>query len=133
MDVPEVMSGLGNQLRTISGLRVRDYPSDSTNPPEAIVSFPENIEYDTVMARGADRLVFPVTVLVGRVSDRTARTRLGDYLSGEGDRSVKAAIEADKTLGGAADTTRVMEADTAIWTMGGSDLLAATFTIEVIA
>jgi hypothetical protein len=46
---------------------------------------------------------------------------------------VKAAIEGDPTLGGKADTVRVLRAETAAMTVGGADYLAATFETEVIA
>lgn len=127
------MGGLATRLETISGLRVFAHPPDNLTPPAAVVAFPDGIEYDTTMARGADRLSVPVHVLVGRVSDRSAANELGLYLSAPGAKSVKAAIEADKTLGGAAQTTCVTDANVEIFTVAGVDYLAATFTADVVA
>ena len=133
LDLNAVMDALGVRLATISGLRVADYPSDSANPPQAIVGLPETpLEYDAVMGRGADRVVLPVMVLVGKVSDRTARDALSAYLSGTGASSVKAAVEGTTgDLGGAAQTVRVMTARVDVVTIQAVDYLGATFEVEV--
>lgn len=133
MDVNAVMDGLGVRLATISGLRVLDYPAENVPVPCAVVSFPGRVEYDSTMARGADEATFEVHVLVGRVEARTARDKLAAYMAGSGSSSVKAAIEGDVTLAGAADSLRVTEASPVSFQMGGQDLLAATFQIHVIA
>lgn len=123
------MDAIGTRLATITGLRVADYPSDSANPPQAIVSLPETVEYDAVMGRGADRVVIPVTVLVGRVSDRAARDLIAQYVSGTGPMSVKAAIDGD--LAGSAQTVRVSGATLNVVTIGAVDYLGASFDVEV--
>jgi hypothetical protein len=129
LDLGAVMDAIGTRLATISGLRVADYPSDAANPPQAIVSLPETVEYDTVMGRGADRVVIPVTVLVGRVSDRAARDALALYVSGSGASSVKSAVDGD--LGGIAHTARVTGATVNIVTIQAVDYLGASFDVEV--
>lgn len=123
------MDAIGVRLGTIAGLRVADYPSDAANPPQAIVSLPETVEYDSVMARGADRVVVPITVLVGKVSDRAARDQLAQYVSGTGAFSVKTAVDGD--LGGAVHTARVMSAAINIVTIQSIDYLGASFEVEV--
>ena len=126
------MTALAENMSDIDGLRTFAFPPDSVSPPAAVVGFPETVAYDATMARGEDRIVFPVYVLVGKVSDRTAAPRLCAYLDGSGATSVKTAIESDKTLGGAADSIRVTDADTSVMTVGGTDYLAATFSVEVV-
>jgi hypothetical protein len=133
MSIAAVMDGLGVRLATIPTLRVYDYPADSVSAPAAIVRFPEPVAYDLTAGRGTDRATFPVTVLVGKVSDRAARDALALYLNGTGARSIKAAVEGDKTLGGAAQSTRVIEASVANFRVGDADYLGATFDIDVIA
>lgn len=123
------MDAIGVRLATISGLRVADYPSDAANPPQAIVSLPETIEYDSTFARGADRVIIPITVLVGKVSDRAARDALAAYVSGTGAKSVKAAV--DGTLAGVAHTVRVTGAKVDVITIGAVDYLGASFEAEV--
>lgn len=129
LDLNSVMDAIGVRLQTITGLRVATYPSDAANPPQAIVSLPETVEYDTVMGRGADRVVIPITVLVGKVSDRAARSLLGQYVSGTGAASVKTAVDGD--LGGTAHTARVTAATISIVTIQAVDYLGASFEVEV--
>ena len=128
-----VMDGLGVRLATITGLRVYDYQADNVSPPAAVVALPQSLDYDHTMARGTDRATFPVHVLVGKVSDRASRDALAAYLAASGAKSIKAAIEADKTLAGAAATTRVMSAAVSVMTVAAVEHLAATFQIDVIA
>jgi hypothetical protein len=132
MSVGAVMDGIGARLATISGLHVYDYPADAVAVPAAVIRFPE-LTYDATMARGADRATFPVSVLVSKVSDRAARDALSLYLNGTGARSIKTVIEADRTLGGAAQSTRVTDVVVEAFTVGGVELLGATFNIDVVA
>lgn len=132
LSVGAVMDGLGVRLASISGLRTYDYPADAVAVPAAVVLFPE-LSYDDTMARGADRATFQVLVLVGKASDRSARDALALYLNGTGAKSIKTVIEADRTLGGSAQTTRVTEARVETFTVGGADYLGARFTVEVVA
>jgi hypothetical protein len=129
LDLGAVMDAIGTRLGTITGLRVADYPSDIANPPQAIVSLPETVEYDAVMARNADRVVIPITVLVGKVSDRAARDALALYVSGSGGSSVKAAVDGD--LAGTVHTARVTGATINIVTIQAIDYLGASFSVEV--
>lgn len=132
LDLGSVMDAIGTRLATISGLRIADYPSDTANPPQAIVSLPETVEYDTVAGRGADRVVIPITVLVGRVSERAARDALAQYVSGVGALSIKAAVEgADGALDGAVHTVRVTAARVDVVTIQAVDYLGASFDVEV--
>lgn len=133
LDLGAVMDAIGVRLATISGLRVADYPSDSANPPQAIVSLPEIVDYDTVAGRGADRVVIPVTVLVGRISDRASRDALALFVSGTGASSIKAAIEGGTgpDLGGVAHTVRVTGARIDVITIQAIDYLGASFDVEV--
>lgn len=134
MDLGDVMDGIAAAITTyVSGLQVYAYPADSVTTPAAVVAFPESIEYDTAMSRGADRATIPVHVLVGKVSDRSARDALVAYMSGSGLQSIKRAVEQDVTFGGSAQTTRVTDVSVSVMTVAGVDLLAATFNIDVVA
>ena len=132
LDLNAVMDAIGAQLATIDGLRVYDYAADGASPPAAIVAMPETVEYDATMGRGADRVVIPVTVLVGKVSERTARPALAAFVSGTGSSSIKAAIEAgDSDLAGAAQTVRVSDARIEVVTISAVEYIGATFSVEV--
>lgn len=130
IDIGAVMDAIGTALTAVPNLRVRDYPSESANPPEAIVSLPTQLEYDVVMGRGADRAVIPVMILVGKVSDRTARDLMARYISGTGSYSIKTAL--DGTLSGAAQTVRVTVAmPPDVVTIGAVEYLGASLEVEV--
>ena len=129
LDLGAAMDAIGVGLSSIAGLRVADYAKDSANPPQALVSLPETVEYDAVAGRGADRVVIPVTVLVGKVSERAARDLLAQYVSGTGSKSVKTAIEA----AGAGQTVRVTNARVDVVTIAAVDYLGASFDVEVFA
>jgi hypothetical protein len=102
--VSGIRGGIATNLSTISGLRVSATMLDAPRPPVAMV-YPDSIEFDLNANRGADTFLFIVSVLVGRADDRAAQNRLDSFVAGP--LSVKAAIESDRTLGGAADTCRV--------------------------
>lgn len=126
------MDGIGVRLATITGLNVLDYSPASIFPPAATVSLPE-VSYDSTMGRGCDDATFTVLVLVSRADAESARDEIVAYMAGSGSKSVKAAIEGDVTLGGAADTTRVVSAAPVSVTLGGVDYIAAEFVINVVA
>lgn len=130
LDLNTVMDAVGTALGTISGLRVYDFATDSASPPAAVVGMPTEVDYDFTKGRGSDRVVIPVTVLVGKVSDRTARDALSQYIAGSGAKSIKAAL--DGNLSGAAQTTRVLTARVEVVTLGGVDYLGATFDLAVV-
>lgn len=132
MNVGAVMDGLASALGEIADLRVFAYPPDAITAPAAIVSYPDPLDFDLTMGRGSDRASFPVHVLVGRASDRAARDALVEYMAGAGSRSVKAALEVDGTLGGAADSTRVASVTGVDLDVGGVRYVSATFTVDVV-
>lgn len=124
IDVNAAMDAIGVALATISGMRVYDYPPPTVEVPAAVVAYPDVIEFDAAFVRGADRAVFPVHILVGRFSDRTARDQLNSYIP-----VVKAALDGG-LVGGSA---RVTEARPNIMSVAAVDYLAATFSLEVYA
>lgn len=128
-----VMDGLGVALAAISGLRVFDYPADKLDPPAAVVGFPTEIAWDYTKGRGSDRATFPVFVVVGGAFSRPARDALGPYLAGSGAQSIKAALEADRTLAGACATLSVAQArsDGSGITVNGVPYAGAIFDVEV--
>lgn len=131
MDLAAVMDALAARLGTIAGLRVHAYPPTSLTPPAAVVSYPDTYDYDETYGRGSDRMTLPVVVVVGKVSDRSARDQLGAYLNGSGDRSVKAVLESESVTYAAFDSVTVKSAEIDVVTIGGTDYLAATLNLDV--
>lgn len=132
--ISDLRNGIATNLATIAGLRTSATVPDSVNPPIAVV-MPNTITYDTAFARtGGDEYEFLVMVIVGRVDERTAQTRLDGYCSGTGASSVKAAIESDKTLGGKAFSLRVTSLRNYNQvTVGDVTYLSGEFVVQVYA
>lgn len=101
--VSQVATGLATRLATISGLRTSAYQPEQLNPPFAFPTL-NRIEYHRAFANGDVVMDWTVNVIVGRYVDRNAFATLDDYLSYSGAKSVRAAIEGDKTLGGVCQT-----------------------------
>lgn len=133
LDLNAVMDGLGVALATITGLRVFDYPVEKFDPPAAVVGLPTEVPYDNTKARGQDRATFPVFVAVGGAFERAARDALAPYVAGAGASSIKAALQADRTLGGACGTLQVRAArsDGSGITVNGVRYTGAVFEVEV--
>lgn len=129
VNVAAVMDDLATALDTIPDLRVMAFPADNAQPPVALVGYPEAITYDVTMGRGVDQLDFPVFVLVGRLTDRTVRDRLGAYLDGSGAESVKQALK-DGTYT-AMSSVRVASAVVDVVALAAVEYLAAVFTVNV--
>lgn len=66
-----------------------------------------SIEYDKAMQRGLDQVPFTVQVFVPLTVGQAAEQLLDALIEPSGSSSIKAAIEADRTLGGACDSLRV--------------------------
>ena len=105
--VTSVKQALGTALATISGLRAYDHQPDQVNPP---MGWPilDQIEYHGAMGPGLVTHEYRVMIVVGRASERAAQQKLDSYLSY--DSGVRAALEADQTLGGVAQSLIVQSA-----------------------
>ncbi len=127
--VSELRQGLAAQIATIPNLRVSDVMVDAPRPPQAVIA-PLRLDYDLNARRGADEYQFVVTLIVGRADSRTAQNSLDAFIVGEN--SVKAAIEADRTLGGKANTCRVTEMrNYGAISVGDQLYLGCEFVVEV--
>jgi hypothetical protein len=83
------------------------------------------------MVNGYDNYQAYVLVIVGRMSDRSSSDRLDAYLAPSGSQSVKAAIEADKTLGGACSSLIVTDAMPRSVVVSGVEMSAYRFGVEI--
>ena len=129
-----IRSGVATNLGNISTLTVFGFVPDSIEPPTAVVGVVDSIEYDTSMARGADTYTIPVFLYVSRVDAQDAQDTLDGFLASSGSSSVKTQIESDVTLGGVANSARVVEADNyGVYSINNIDYLGCEFTVEVIA
>jgi hypothetical protein len=129
----DLRTGLANRLTTITGLRSSAYIPDNPQPPVAVV-MPGRITYDQAFGRGSDEYQFTIMLIVGRVADRASQTTLDGYCESSGSRSVKAAIEGDRSLGGKALDCRVTEmTNQGSLAIGDVTYHTAEFNVSVIA
>lgn len=129
--VSQVANGLKARLATISGLRTFAFQPEQENPP---FGYPQinSINYHRAFSGGDVVMDFTVFVVVGRYLDRTAHAQLDDFLSFSGAKSVRAAIEADSTLGGVCSTLIVRSgADITSLDAGGAQFLVIQMQVEV--
>lgn len=132
MVIGTVREGLRARLATIAGLRTFAEIPESIPVPCAIVGIPSEIQFDATLARTNDQATFPVRIMVARANDRSAQKNLDVYLQSTGASSVKTVIEAESTLGGAANTVKVDRVSgIGVYTIAGVDYLGAEFSVRV--
>ena len=102
----EIQDGLSRALGRVQGLRVADHLPEQLNPPIGVVQV-QSVTYHRAMQGGLSTWEFVVTVIGGRMGDRTAQRTLDGWMSWDGVYSVRAALEDDQTLGGVCQTVKV--------------------------
>ena len=133
MTVTGMRTALATNLGTISGIRTYADIPDNPMMPAAVVQL-RDVVYNLAMQRGLTEYNFVVTVVFGRVATSQAQRSMDQLIDDGGGRSVKSAIESDKTLNGNAFDTRVTEMTniTSI-TIGDITYLSADFAVIVYA
>lgn len=133
--VADIMRGLEARLRTIPGLRVpEDGQPDAINPPTAIVGIPAVDNYHATMRRGRMLVSPTVLVLVSAAVSRVGQIELTEYAAPAGPKSVVAAVEADRTLGGAAEAAVVRSfRPLGLEEVGEIGYFGGLFTVTVVA
>jgi hypothetical protein len=132
MSISLLRQGLATNLQTITGLRVVETLPDLVNPPMAMIGLTK-VSYNQQNQRSMAEYTFQVTVVVGRVSERTAQASL-DVLVAPGQGSIKYALESDRTLGGNAYEVFVPELSAyGAVSINGIDYLSAEFSVQVFA
>lgn len=107
-DTEAIREALAASLESIPDLGQSPYVLGNPTPPYAEVE-PGPVQFDKAMGRGLDAMKFIIRVLMPASLDRGVQKALDRYRDGSGEYSIKAAVEADRTLGGAAADTRVSE------------------------
>jgi hypothetical protein len=132
MSISLLRAGLAKNLGTIKGLRVVETLPDLVNPPMAMIGLAK-VAYNQQNQRSMAEYTFQVTVVLGRVSERTAQRDM-DVLVAPGEGSIKYAIESDRTLGGNAFDVFVPELSAiGAVSINGIDYFSAEFSVQVFA
>jgi hypothetical protein len=131
--VSDAVKAIKDGLRQIDGLRVADFIPDSLNAPMAVINL-EEATYHRAFGGGDVVLRFQVTVVVGRVAERVAQSRLDAYLSYDGAQSIRKAIESGPHLECGFETLQVERAgNLQPVTVQDVVYLAVDFTVTVHA
>jgi len=132
-DIQAIREGIASNLATITGLRSEANMLDSVNPPVAVVQL-ESVSYDDAFRGGLHTYNFNVLVILSRGADRVALETLNDYASPDGEKSIKRAIESDRSLGSAAQTLRVETlSNIGSLQLDNQEYYAAEFSVAVYA
>jgi hypothetical protein len=130
VSISGLRQALATNLGTITGLRTAAEIPDNPSPPIAVVTV-DGIDYDQAFKQGLTIYNFTVLVIVGRASEREAQRRLDAYAQTDG---VKSAIESDRSLGGLAYDTRVVNLSTiGSLQLNDQTYLVAEFSVSVFA
>jgi len=132
MAISDLRKGLANNLKKITGLRVVETLPDVVNPPMAMIGLAK-VAYNQQNQRSMAEYTFKITVVLGRVSERTAQQAL-DVLVAPGSGSIKEAVESERSLGGFAYEVFIPELSAyGAITVNGIDYLSAEFSVQVFA
>jgi hypothetical protein len=134
--IEQIAEGLQARLATIDGLRAFDTVPGQFSPPAALVDWVATT-FDAAMARGLDEHEFRVDLYVARRADDQSQQRARSYANPAGATSVKAAVGADRTLGGVVSDCRVERAEPVTFEIPASPdpvlYLGVQFTVRVWA
>lgn len=127
MSTTAVRTGLANRLTTVPNIQVSKYYPDQVYPPMLIVdSF--TTTFDLSLGRGSDDMTWTLYAVVQKTSIEQASDALDALCP-----LVKAALEADKSLGGAARSLQVLSVSGYAPLATDDNHLAATFSVRVVA
>jgi hypothetical protein len=132
VSITDIRTELAKNLATIPGLRTYADIPDNPAMPCAVVTL-QSTTYDQAFKRGLTLYEFVVTVIFGRVATVQAQRSMDELIS-TGERSLKAAVESDKSLAGKAFDTVVTEmTNVQSVTIGDITYLSADFAVTVYA
>lgn len=119
LSLAATMDDLATALLSEDIPNVYAWPAESVSVPCAVVGYPTSLSFDTTMARGGDGVEFPVYILVGKASSKSARDRLSDLID-----AAKVALDSNPNW-------RATRADLQTVTVGNVEYLGAVLTVEV--
>lgn len=108
----DIRAGLAANLAVLNGVQISPYVTSSPTLPVIWIrpAPDEHAEFHQTMHNGLEWWHLIVEAYVGTPSDIGAQMKLDELVESSGPTSVKAAIEADETLGGVAQTLQVERA-----------------------
>ena len=130
MDLHLVRAGLAANASAVPGLNVYGYCPDSITEP-CFYPGESEIDFDQTFG-GLDRGLVSCYVLTSKADDESGQRALDAYL-GRGPLSLKTALQADRTAGGACLDLHVRRVEGYRWySVGTDDYYGAKLTVFVI-
>ncbi len=128
----QIRQGLAAALTAIPGVQTSAYALANPTPPAAHV-LRGDVQYDQAMNGGTHLWTMRVQAFVGLASDQGAQQLLDEFLSADGDNSVKQALEGDVTLGGIVQSLHVTNAsgEQVYVRDQGGPVLGSEWTVQV--
>jgi len=130
IQITKVREALGKNIERGTGMRIYDKIPDVVVPPAAVVG-QLDFTFDIDNARGLDQASVDIFVIVQRISERAGQDKLDQLLAGTGSKSIKTAIESDRTLGGLVNTLRVISAESGTYLTGDQEFLSYRYNVTV--
>lgn len=136
-DIAAIRSGIAANLKPLAdnGITVYDGWQGHPQPPCVIVEVGP-VSFDKAANRGLDEWTFSVVALVSLVHEQVARDNLDRMIQPSGELSIKALVESDRSLGGAADDALVLSATEPrpyITNATGEESYGVEFSVRVYA
>lgn len=130
----EIREALADRLKSITDLNVQPVVLGQIAVPAALIA-PDSGPFLTYPdLDGSVDVKLIVTVLVATVVSDAAQNELDGYLVSNGPNSIKAAVDADPTLGSVAHYAMVTEArNYGLINYSGADYLGCEFLVDVRA
>jgi hypothetical protein len=130
IQISKVRDALGKNIERGTGIRIYDTIPDVVVPPCAVVG-QLDFTFDIDNARGLDQASVDIFVIVQRISERAGQDKLDQLLAGTGNKSIKTAIESDRTLGGLVNTLRVITAESGTYISGDQTFLSYRYNVTI--
>jgi hypothetical protein len=115
----------------IDGLNGYSYGASFMNVPAFFVADVE-LDYGSALESGMETAAFNCRMLVSKTDDEGGQERVDEFMTSQGDKSVKAALELDRTLAGACFEVHVDSAEgPKVYVHNGVDYLGCQFRVQV--
>ena len=133
----DIRAGITANLKAaFSNVNITGYAITNALAPAIEVEL-DRIVYDTAYGRGLDEWFFTIRGFAASGTDKAAQMRLDSWLASTGAESIKATLEADRTLGGVVDDARVVAmSKIAVFSAEGgatTSFFGAEWTLRVLA
>jgi hypothetical protein len=124
---------IATALATVPGLRVADHLPEAVSPPMAVIQI-QSVTYHRAMKGGSSEWKYVISVVAGRMGERSAQITLDGWMSWDGSQSIRAAIESDRTLGGNCSTLIIEDMITIRpLSIGDASYLTCEFNLSIHA